>query len=147
VSLRLLAEACAIAAGVRIALRFVPVNRLVCAIARLPRGRSASSCASGFRPQAEGTSREDDQAIQACVTAAWAAAARIAHPTCLFTSLVAFGLLARRGHPAAIHIGASRDGGFAAHAWVTVNGRPFGPPQSRRYAALWWHRAAAAREA
>jgi len=54
----------------------------------------------------------------------------------LTIALEAFAL-ARRGAEAAIHIGAARDDGVGAHAWVTIGGRPIVPAEARRYAVLW----------
>lgn len=120
VSIRLFVEACALAAVVRVAVRFVPLTRIAAALGR-------------FRLQAEAAS------IDSCLAAASLAAARVAHPTCLYRSLVAFGLLVRRSHAAAFHLGASLEDGFAAHAWVTVNGRACEPLSVLQYAPLWRH--------
>jgi hypothetical protein len=106
------------AAAIRIALRLLPLSRVVALLARLPRA---------YRWTA-GTA--------ACMAASVEAAGRAAHPTCLFTSLTAFALLARRGHGPQLVIGAARDGGFSAHAWVTVDGAAV-IPCDREYVPLW----------
>lgn len=110
-----------IAAAVRVALRVLPVRRTVFLLERLP-GRPA--------PESD---------ADACWTAACQAAARIAHPTCLYRSLVAFALLARRGRRVALHIGAHRGPHVAAHAWVTIDGRALGGDGAERYRVLWRH--------
>ncbi len=111
------AEAHAIAAVIRLALRLLPLPRIVALLARLPR---AHSCVSTTE----------------CVSAAADAASHAAHPTCFFTALTAFALLARRGHAPRFLIGAAHDPGFDAHAWVTVRGVPV-IPCTRDYVPLW----------
>lgn len=115
--LRLRAEAHALAAAIRVALRLLPLPRLVVCLARLPRVRRAAAPA-------------------ACASAAAEAARRAAHSTCLFTALIAFALLARRGYAPQLVIGAARDGGFDAHAWVTVAGTAV-TACPRDYVPLW----------
>lgn len=115
--LRLRVEAHAIAAAIRVALRLLPLPRLVVCLARLPRVRRAADPA-------------------ACACAAAEAAGRVAHPTCLFAALTAFALLARRGYAPQLVIGAARDRSFAAHAWVTVDGTPL-TACVRDYVPLW----------
>ena len=58
--------------------------------------------------------------------------------TCLTRSLVALWLLGRSGCVATVSIGVNRDGSdsFAAHAWVSHNGRPLGPTPSKDYTTL-----------
>ena len=116
----LLAEAFVLAILARVALRFLALDSVTHLMGVLPRRRLPGG-----------------QAIGACLEAAARASARVAHPTCLYRSLVALGLLARRGYPVAIHIGVSRGGGFFAHAWLTVAEHPLESPQPRAYAALW----------
>ena len=119
------AEAHAIAALVRVLLRLLPLPRVAALLARIPRTRSLS------------TPRD-------CVAAAAEAARRAAHPTCLFTALTTFALLARRGYRPDLVIGAARVGrgfrprqaGFDAHAWVNLAGVPV-VSNARDYAALW----------
>ena len=112
------AEAHAIAAITRIGLRVLPVPRLASLLAHLPHARPTGDT------------------IDECASAAADAAARSAHPTCLFTSLITFAMLARRGYGPRLVIGASRDDGFDAHAWVTVGESPLGTLE-REYVPLW----------
>ena len=58
--------------------------------------------------------------------------------TCLTRSLVAAWLLGRSGRVATVSIGVNRDGSdtFAAHAWVSHNGRALGPTPSKDYTTL-----------
>jgi hypothetical protein len=100
------AEARAIAALLRVALRVLPLPRTVLLLARIPRSRDRVST------------------VADCARAAADAVHVAAHPTCLFTSLTTFALLARRGYAPRFVIGGARDGGFDAHAWVTVGGTP-----------------------
>ncbi len=125
---RLVAEALAIAAAVRVALRLMPISRVAASLDRYSRLRTRDAASAGD-----------------CLRVAAAAAARVAHPTCLYRSLVAYALLARRGHAAALHLGVSRNDGFAAHAWISVAGRSCDPDASRSHVTLWSH--SAAREA
>jgi hypothetical protein len=112
------AEAHAVAVAIRVALRMLPFARVVALLARLPReyGRSAGT--------------------DACLAASVEASGRAAHPTCLFTALTAFALLARRGYGPRLVIGAARERGFDAHAWVTVDGAAV-LPCDREYVPLW----------
>jgi hypothetical protein len=126
----LLAEAFVLAICARVALRFLALDSVTHLMGVLPRRRL-----------------RDGQAIGECLEAASMASARVAHPTCLYRSLVALGLLARRGYPVAIHIGVSRDGGFFAHAWLTVADRPVDSPPPRAYSALWRYSPGAPRPA
>ena len=112
------AEAHAIACGVRIALQWLSLPRTLELLERLPRtSRAVTSPA-------------------ACDFAAAEAARRVAHPTCLYTALTAFALLVRRGYAARLVIGAAPGGDFAAHAWVTIEGRPL-TSAARPYVSLW----------
>ena len=115
--LGLRAEAHAIAALVRVLLRLLPLPRVAALLARIPRARSLS------------TPRD-------CVAAAAEAVRRTAHPTCLFTALTTFALLARRGYRPHLVIGAARGAGFDAHAWVNLAGVPV-VSNARDYATLW----------
>jgi hypothetical protein len=110
-------EAHAVAALVRLLLRLLPLPRVVSLVAQLPHTR----CVSAPRD---------------CASAAASAARRIAHPTCLFTALTTFALLARRGYSPRIVIGVARGHSVDAHAWVTLAGMPV-VPCARDYAALW----------
>lgn len=114
----LAAEAGALGILLRVALRLLPLPHVMTMLARIPRSRDRVSAAAD------------------CARAAAHAARVVAHPTCLFTSLIAFGLLARRGYAAELVIGAARDGGFDAHAWVTVAGVPL-VASAREYSPLW----------
>jgi len=114
----LAAEAGALAVLLRVALRLLPLPHVVTMLARIPRSRDRVTTAA------------------ACARAAARASRRVAHPTCLFTSLTAFGLLARRGYAAQLVVGVARDGGFDAHAWVNVAGVPL-VPSAREYSPLW----------
>ena len=44
--------------------------------------------------------------------------------TCLAQSLALAWMLRRRGVPAAVRLGVATDDGFAAHAWVEIDGTP-----------------------
>lgn len=112
------AEARALAVLLRVALRLLPLPRVVALLTRIPRSRDRVATAAD------------------CARAAADATNSVAHPTCLFTSLTAFGLLARQGYAARLVIGAARSPGFDAHAWVTVAGVPL-VPSDREYSALW----------
>jgi hypothetical protein len=112
---------------IRIALRILPLPRVVALLGRLP----------GAGPPLNSPTE--------CAFAAAAAARRAAHPTCLYTALTSFALLARRGYAPSLVIGAARDGGFNAHAWVIVGGAPVLPCR-RDYTPL-WHYAASRAEA
>ena len=114
----LAAEARALAILLRVALRLLPLPDVVRTLARLPRSRDRVTSAAD------------------CARAAADATRAVAHPTCLFTSLTAFGLLARRGYAARLVIGAARDEGFDAHAWVTVAGVPV-VPSPGEYSPVW----------
>lgn len=114
------AEAFLIAAGVRLALRLLSFRRVVAFVAGLPAAR---------------TIRRHD--VPVCVAAARRAAARVAHPTCLFESIIALALLRRRGHDATFHLGARRGAGFEAHAWLTVGGLPVDGAGDDAYVCLW----------
>lgn len=115
-------EAHAIAAAVRLGVRWCSLRCVVSTLAGVPASR---------RPGAE--------PVAGCLAAARAAASRMAHPTCLFESLVAFGLLARRGHAVGLHLGARREREevLESHAWVTVDGRPCDPDSASRYTEIW----------
>jgi len=59
-------------------------------------------------------------------------------PTCLARAVVLARLLRRGGRDARVVVGVSRDGGFAAHAWVEDEGRAVGDGAltADRFAAL-----------
>lgn len=126
------AEACVLAGLTRAALRVQPVPRVAWLLGSIPRTRR---------------SRVSTDRVETCLAAADFGAARAAHQTCLFRSLVAFALLTRRHHDAVIHVGASRAGGFAAHAWVSIGTRVLEGPSAGAHTALWRYRAAAAARA
>ncbi len=115
------AEAFLLAAVARAGVRCFSVPRVARGLGALPRRRCRD-------------------AVEDCVAAANSGAARAAHPTCLFRSLVAFALLARRGHDAAIHLGAIREDGLSAHAWVTIAGDPVELLKGPAYVSLWHYR-------
>jgi hypothetical protein len=112
-------EAHAIACGVRLGLRLLPLSRVAALLLKLPRARTSST-------------RDPRE----CATAAHEAARRAAHPTCLFRALTAFAMLVRRGYAARLALGAAHAGEFAAHAWVTVDGAAI-EPCDREYVPLW----------
>jgi hypothetical protein len=58
--------------------------------------------------------------------------------TCLTRSIVAAWLLGRSGRAAALVIGVRTDapGDFAAHAWVSHDGRALGPAMTQNYSSL-----------
>lgn len=115
-------EAYAIAVLVRVGLRVLTLPRLSGLLAGLPRARDGAS-------------------ERACLAAATMAAGGAAHPTCLFTSLIGFALLARRGRDVRLHLGVARTPGFEAHAWLTSASVPLEPVPTTRYTPI-WHRAA-----
>lgn len=115
--LALRAEAHAVAVLIRLALRLLPLPRIAALLARLPRTRRDASASD-------------------CVSAAAVAARNAAHPTCLYVSLTAFALLARRAYAPRFVIGAAHDPEFDAHAWVTIGGVPV-IPCVREYVPLW----------
>jgi hypothetical protein len=119
------AEAYALAGLIRIALRILPLPRVVALLEHLPRAGHALNGPTE------------------CAFAAAAAARRAAHPTCLYTALTSFALLARRGYAPSLVIGATRDNGFDAHAWVIVGGAPVLPCR-RDYTPLWRYAASSA---
>ena len=124
------AEALLLAAAARAGVRCFSVRRVALGLGALPRRGGACH-----------------DAVEDCMAAAAFGAARAAHATCLFRSLVAFALLARRGHDAAVHLGAIREGGLSAHAWVTIGGDPVEPPGTPAYVSLWHYRPAVPRQA
>ena len=98
----LLLSALVTLAGVRLALRVVPVDRL-----RRPVGRA----------------RLHARPAERIAWAVQAASRRLPGTTCLASALAAQRLLARNGHDCQLTIGVARDGrGFAAHAWVVCDG-------------------------
>lgn len=121
--MRQAAEACVVAVVVRIALPVLPLDRVL------------SLLASGRRGAAESLD------VAGCLAAAATAARRVAHPTCLYESLIAFSMLARRGAPVVFHLGVSSGVPFEAHAWISVAGQIAGDAP-RRWPEL-WRRAAA----
>lgn len=113
-------EAHALAAAVRLAVRWLPLKRVTSLLAGIP-----------------ASPREPREPVTDCLDAARTAAARLAHPTCFFESLVAFGLLARRGYRAELHVGAKRSEALESHAWVSVDGRACDPDAAAGYTDLW----------
>lgn len=113
-------EAHALAAAVRVAVRWFPLRRVASALGAAPRTRGVSP-----------------ESVAGCLDAASTAAARLAHPTCLYESLVAFGLLSRRGYAVRLYIGAKRSPDLESHAWVTVDGRPCDPDATTGFTAIW----------
>ncbi len=113
-------EAYVLAVLVRIILRTTSLKRAGALLARVPRRRAGGA-----------------DTAATCLGAASEAAARVAHPTCLFESLVAFALLARRGYDVVLHVGARREAGLEAHAWVTIAGRPCQPEALLGYTEFW----------
>ena len=112
---------------------------LLAAIARAALRRfSLPAVARGFGALPR-SRRGCPESVDECMAAAALGAARAAHSTCLFRSLVAFALLARRGHAAAVHLGAHREGGLSAHAWVTIDGVAVEPQGASTYVSLWRH--------
>ena len=71
-----------------------------------------------------------------CALAGAAAADRLAQATCLYRALTTYALLVRRHPRAGFHIGAARTAALAAHAWVSVDGRPL-DDEAARYTTLW----------
>lgn len=115
-------EAVLVTCLVRAGLRLTTVPRLVRLLARLPATRPAN-------------------VPDACVDAARRAVRQAAHPTCLYTSLVAFGLLARRGYDVTFHLGVARAPSFEAHAWLSLPARVL-DERPEAFAPIWDYRAA-----
>jgi hypothetical protein len=113
-------EAHALAAAVRLGLRCCSLRRVALALAAIPASR-----------------RQPIEPVPPCLAAARAAASRLAHSTCLFESLVAFGLLVRRGYGVELHLGARRGEAFESHAWLTVGGRTCEPEMATGYTEMW----------
>lgn len=62
--------------------------------------------------------------------------------SCLTRSLVLYAMLRQHGHRPRLHVGVEGDArAFAAHAWVTLGGRPVGQPATvaDRYQVLMVH--------
>lgn len=112
-------EACAIAVLARAAVRCLPLPRAVRLLGAIPARRRAGD------------------PTDACLAAASDAAERMAHPTCLYRALIAFALLTRRRRDAGFHLGASRQQGFSAHAWVSAGGIRLDMPGGGEYVPLW----------
>lgn len=57
---------------------------------------------------------------------------------CLESSIVSCAVLRRKGYAATVCIGASRESGFAAHAWIEIDGSPIGESENvrERFASL-----------
>ena len=80
-----------------------------------------------------------DEAVAVAQSVGRAAAHHLWPMRCLPRALALQRLLRRRGIPASLRIGVSRDGGrFAAHAWIEVAGTPLGEPAAveERFLAL-----------
>lgn len=127
-ALALSLEAHAVALFVRILVRTSSLKRAAGVLAGVPRRRAVSA-----------------DTAASCVAAARQATARVAHPTCLYQSLVAFALLARRGYAVTLHVGARRRQWLEAHAWLTIDGHPYEPETTASYTELWRVLAAPAR--
>jgi len=124
---RLLLRALVTLAGVRLALRVLPVDRL-----RRPLGRA--------RPHARPAER--------IAWAVRAASRRLPGTTCLASALATQRLLAREGHDCQLTIGVARsERGLSAHAWVVRDGIALvGGEESAGYKPLLaWSAEAAAR--
>lgn len=115
--LRTSIEALALAGIVRVAVRLLTVRRLLVLLDRMPRTRGVETAGE-------------------CAALGAKAAGRAAHATCLYSALTTYGLLARRGHAPRLVIGARHAPGFAAHAWVAVDGASV-EPSAHEYAPLW----------
>lgn len=115
--LRTSIEALALAGVVRVALRLLPVRRLLILLDAMPRTRSVETAGE-------------------CAALGAKAAGRAAHGTCLYSALTTYGLLARRGYAPRLVIGTRRAPAFAAHAWVSVDGAAV-EPSAHEYAPLW----------
>jgi hypothetical protein len=113
----LLVEAVLTTLGVRLALPFVPVERL-----RMWAGRLGS----GLQP------------VEPVVWAVEAAARRVPGCTCLVSALALQRLLSRRGQVTELHVGVAKQGErFAAHAWLVGDGRILiGETDGETYAPL-----------
>lgn len=126
---RLLAETAFLLEAVKLGMKLLPfrmLRRLLARVADVPKNPS------------RGRSHPPAEKI------AWAVKAASQHTpgikTCLAQALVAQVLLARRGHPALLHIGVARGerGQFQAHAWVETEGGTalVGVPEPGRYTTL-----------
>jgi hypothetical protein len=110
----LLIKAALLVEAIKLGMRLLPFRTLRRLLAR------AADTPLGVRHAAHSTPAE---------RVAWAVEAASRHTpgikTCLAQALAAQVLLARRGHPALLHIGVARGdrGQFEAHAWVESEGR------------------------
>lgn len=118
---RLLLQAAILIVSVRLALRFLSVERLQ-ALACHRAGRAGPPVIS-----------------DRIVWAVEAAARRIPASTCLSKALAAQALLARHGHTSELMIGVAKDeaSGLEAHAWITCRDKILiGGPETGRYTPL-----------
>ncbi len=121
---RLAAEIAAAYVRARRQLRRTPIEPLLAALR-----------ADGLPPRAE-----DPQALDEARRLAWIVARVLrwlpGDTRCLVRSLVLVRLLARRGIPAQLVIGARAAPDFLAHAWVECDGRPVLSPGDGSFARL-----------
>jgi hypothetical protein len=124
----LLIKATLLVEAIKLGMRLLPFRTLRRLLAR------AADTPLGVRRAERNTSAE---------RVAWAVGVASRHApgikTCLAQALAAQVLLARRGHPALLHIGVARGdrGQFEAHAWVESEGRiVIGGSGRERFASL-----------
>jgi Transglutaminase-like superfamily len=108
---RLLAEAIVVMPYIEVALRVMPLDRLLATLGREARVREQDL-------NLERTARLVDVLLRRYPF----------HPSCLKKSLVLFALARRRGLPAQLRIGVRKDRGeLLAHAWIECAGRTLIP--------------------
>ncbi len=76
--------------------------------------------------------------VSAALTTAerWASAARVVPDTCLYRALARFALFARHGHEATFVVAVVDEEPDTAHAWVELEGVPWGEVLDRAYTVI-----------
>jgi hypothetical protein len=93
-------------------------------------GRSAALFSRG-QAQAAGPAAVAAAEAKAAIIAI-AGRYALANGTCLRQALLLWWLLKRRDQAAELRIGVRTENGFAAHAWVELDGKPLGQTPERR---------------
>lgn len=76
--------------------------------------------------------------VSAALTTAerWVSASRVVPDTCLYRALARFALFARHGHAAAFVVAVVNADPETAHAWVELDGAPWGEELDRAYTVI-----------